>query len=313
MNDLARMERTHADYGKGEYELEADAVVLESATEFANRLKAHFASPGYQPPLLPAVALEVQQLSQKPDVNIAALVAVMEKDPVFAARVLKIAQSAAFASAGNIASLKDAVVRLGMRNLTDIAWEVAMTMRVFRAQAYAAPMEAVRRHSTACAHLARMASSVTSIATEYAFLCGLLHDIGMAASLIVLGEQQTAQPLEPLLLGMILQRCHQEASKVIAALWKLPPDVQVVLGHHHDVIIQGHVHPLAAVVAIAEELARELDFGVTMADADCDGTDDLALARARDALKLDAARMERLRAEAAKLAATFDKGSVKGR
>jgi putative nucleotidyltransferase with HDIG domain len=304
-------EKTSADYGKGEYELEADAVVLESAEEFAARLKAHFTSPGYTPPLLPAVAMQVQSLSQKSDVDIAALVGVMEKDPVFAARVLKVAQSAAFATAGQISSLKDAVVRIGLRNLTDLAWEVAMNMRVFRAQAYAAPMEAVRRHSTACAHLCRMVSSSTGIATEYAFLCGLLHDIGMAASLIVLGEQQpAAQPLDAMLLGMILNRCHQDASMAIAALWKLPPDVQLVVGHHHDVQIQGFVHPLAAVVAVAEQLAREQGFGVVLAGSDSDATEELSLARARDALHLDAARMDRFREEARKLAANFDRGSA---
>jgi putative nucleotidyltransferase with HDIG domain len=302
-------DKTSENYGKGEYELEADAVVLESAADFAARLKAHFTSPGYTPPLLPAVAMQVQQLSTRADVDIPALVSVMEKDPMFAARVLKIAQSAAFASAGNIASLRDAVVRIGLRNLTDIAWEVAMNMRVFRSQHYAQPMEAVRRHSTACAHLARMLSSATGISSEYAFLCGLLHDIGMASSLVVLGEQTPAQTLDPMLLGMILKRCHQEASMVIAALWKLPADVQLVVGHHHDVTIQGFVHPLAAVVAVAEQLARELGFGVMMAGSDCDNTEDLAVARARDALKLDKAAMDRLREEAKKLAASFDRGS----
>jgi putative nucleotidyltransferase with HDIG domain len=302
-------EKNSENYGKGEYEIEADAVVLESAADFAARLKAHFTSPGYTPPLLPAVAMQVQQLSTRADVDIPALVAVMEKDPMFAARVLKIAQSAAFASSGSIASLRDAVVRIGLRNLTDIAWEVAMNMRIFRSQAYAAPMEAVRRHSTACAHLARMLSAATGISSEYAFLCGLLHDIGIASSLIVLGEQQPGQALDPMLLGMILKRCHQEASLVIATLWKLPGDVQLVVGHHHDVQIQGFVHPLAAVVAVAEQLARELGFGVMLAGSDCDGTEELAMAKARDALKLDKAGMDRMREEAKKLAATFDRGT----
>jgi len=302
-------EKTSENYGKGEYDIEADAVVLESAADFAARLKAHFTSPGYTPPLLPAVAMQVQTLSTRADVDIPALVAVMEKDPMFAARVLKIAQSAAFASAGSIASLRDAVVRIGLRNLTDIAWEVAMNMRIFRSQAYAQPMEAVRRHSTACAHLARMLSNSTGISSEYAFLCGLLHDIGIASSLIVLGEQQPTQPLDPMLLGMILKRCHQEASMVIATLWKLPGDVQLVVGHHHDVQINGFVHPLAAVVAVAEQLARELGFGVMLAGGDCDSTEELAQAKARDALKLDKAGMDRVREEAKKLAATFDRGT----
>jgi len=73
---------------------------------------------------------------------------------MLAGRVLKIAQSAAFAPVGTITSLQDAVVRLGLRNLSEIAWEVSLGTRVFRSHAYGDAMEMVRRHSTACAYLA---------------------------------------------------------------------------------------------------------------------------------------------------------------
>ena len=46
-------------YGQGRHFIRSDAILVESATEFVARLRAHFTSPGYTPPLLPAVALEV--------------------------------------------------------------------------------------------------------------------------------------------------------------------------------------------------------------------------------------------------------------
>ena len=188
-----------------------------------------------------------------------------------------------------------------------------MNTRVFRSQAYAEPMEIVRRHSTVCAHLARMVSGFTSIASEYAFLCGLLHDIGIAAALIVLGERkETAAGFDPTLLGIALQQCHQEASAAVAGLWKLPVDVQLVLGHHHDVMIDGLVHPLAAVVAIAEDLTRELGLGIVLNGHDCDATSDSALAHAHDALGFDQARMDKLRQEARKLISTLERGAIIG-
>jgi HD-like signal output (HDOD) protein len=202
-------------------------------------------------------------------------------------------------------------VRLGLRNLSEIVWEVSLGTRVFRSHAYAEPMEMVRRHSTACAYLARMVSGFTSIASEYAFLCGLLHDIGMAAALIVLDEQKrAAEGLDPTLLGPALQQCHQEASAVVAGLWKLPADVQLVLGHHHDVVIDGLVHPLAAVVALAEDLARDLGLGIVLYGHDCDVTGEAALARARTALGFDQTRMDKLRQEAQKLVAILDGGKA---
>jgi HD-like signal output (HDOD) protein len=298
-------------YGRGQYAISSDGILVESAAQFAARLRAHFTSPGYTPPLLPAVALEVHALTGQPDVDAAKVVQVMRKDPMLAGRVLKIAQSAAFAPAGSITSLQDAVVRLGLRNLSEIAWEVSLNTRVFRSQDYAESMEIVRRHSTACAHLARMVSSFTSIASEYAFLCGLLHDIGIAAALIVLGEQQqSAAGFDPNLLGIALQQSHQEASAVVAGLWKLPADVQLVLGHHHDVIINGFVHPLAAVVALADELTRELGVGIVICGHNCDVTSDTALTHARNALGFDRARSDKLVQEARRLISTLERGAA---
>jgi HD-like signal output (HDOD) protein len=156
-----------------------------------------------------------------------------------------------------------------------------------------------------------MVSSFTSLASEYAFLCGLLHDVGIAAVLIVLGEQKRTQAgFEPATLAMALQQCHQEASAVVSGLWKLPADVTLVLAHHHDVMIDGRAHPLAAVVALAEDLTRDVGLGIMIDGHDCDVTSDQVLAHARNALGFDSARMEKLRQEAKKLLSTLERGAV---
>jgi len=298
-------------YGQGQHAIASDGILVESAAQFAARLRAHFSSPGYTAPLLPAVALEVHTLTQQSEVDAGKVVEVMRKDPMLAGRVLKIAQSAAFAPVGAITSLQDAVVRLGLRNLSEIAWEVSLGTRVFRSHAYGNAMETVRRHSTACAYLARMVSSFTSLASEYAFLCGLLHDVGIAAALILLGEDKHKETgFDPAMLSTALQQCHQEASAVVAGLWKLPADVTLVLGHHHDVMIDGFVHPLAAVVAVAEDLTRDVGLGIVLDGHDCDVTSDSALAQARSALGFDSARVERLKQEAKKLISTLERGAV---
>jgi hypothetical protein len=83
-----------------------------------------------------------------------------------------------------------------------------------------------------------------------------------------------------------------------------------VLGHHHDVVINGLVHPLAAVVALAEDLTRDAGLGIVLDGHNCDVTSDNALAHARSALGFDSARMEKLRKEAGKLLSTLERGAV---
>jgi HD-like signal output (HDOD) protein len=109
---------------------------------------------------------------------------------------------------------------------------------------------------------------------------------------------------------MALQQCHQEASAVVARIWNLPQDVQLVLGHHHDVLIDKYAHPLAAVVALAEELTREFGMGVVINGQRCDMTSDSALMHARNAVGFDKSRMDKVREEAKRLIATLERGAA---
>jgi putative nucleotidyltransferase with HDIG domain len=253
---------------------------------FITQLRRVFASPSYHPPLLPTVALEVHELSHRPDVGVDQLVAVLERDNVLAAQVLRVAGSAAFGGwSQNDISLKVAVVRLGLRNLASVVWEVATSMRVFRSVRYAATMEQIRVHSTLCAHLCRLVASRKALVPEMAFLCGLLHDIGMAATLLVLSDRPKEEPgLTPAVLDEVLRQTHQEVSGMIAQLWKLPPEVQQVVANHHTFAAGAPPHPLSAAVAIAENLCRELGHGVEIGPGSCDRVSPTTLAAAREAL-----------------------------
>jgi len=279
---------------------------------FITQLRRVLAAPNYRPPLLPTVAMEVYQLSLRSDVGVDQLVEVLEKDTVLAAQVLRVAGSAAYGgwSDDNI-SLRVAVVRLGMRSLASVVWEVAAGMRVFRSTRYVRTMESIRAHSTLCAHLCRLIASRKALITETAFLCGLLHDIGMAATLLVLSDRPKDEPsISPAVLDEVLRQTHQEVSGMIAQLWKLPADVQKVLGNHHSFPANEAPHPLSAVVAIAEEMSRELGQGVDIGPGRCDRVAPEILARAREVLNLTDEQEAELRETGKKLAAAVAQSMV---
>ena len=47
----------------------------------------------------------------------------------------------------------------------------------------------------------------------------------------------------------------------MAKMWQLPLEIQMVVGAHHQVLIEGFAHPLAATVCLANALAHERGLG----------------------------------------------------
>ncbi len=233
-------------------------------------LRTHFSSPSYRPPLLPQAAMEILPLAQKPALQFEEVVGVLEKDPVLAARVLSLAQSAFYAARSPIRSLHQAAVRLGLKILGDLVLEAALNLKVFRAPGYDRAMERLSRHSSATAHVVRMVCQRTLVDGEYAFLCGLLHDVGFAAACLALAEDPRARGLDFDRLGPVLDEVHQEASGFLARAWKLPEAIRETVATHHEVAPGGAVRPVNAALVVAEQLVWEAGLGMLPPPEDAD-------------------------------------------
>lgn len=253
------------------------------------RLIHLFRSQHYQPPTLPSVALELLQLNSKPDVEFGDVHRVLERDNVLAGHVLKIAQSPVYASRSPIRSLQEALIRLGLQTLTDLFVSVSMKMRMFRCKAYARPMDQVRLHCAATAHLARVVAMESGPTDGCAFLGGLLHDVGAAAALLVLADVKKGEPVPDFdkAWPAVLQ-IHERTSAWLCGVWQLPSEVQEAVAAHH-----GEPQSRSgATIALAEALAIELDF------APLDEGDAPAADAAISVLGLSSAAVDRIKKKA---------------
>jgi HD-like signal output (HDOD) protein len=278
------------------------------------RLLRLFASPSYRPPVLPGVALEIMSLANRPDASFDEVGAVLEKDPILAAKVLSLAQSAIYAPRSPILSLKAATVRLGLSTLRDIVLEAALELRVFRVPGYESWMERLSRHSTVTAYVMRAVCRRTAIEAEYAFLCGLLHDVGIAACLLALGDDARAGPAPVEVLEPVLDEVHEEASGLVTRLWALPAEIQRVVATHHQLLVGGVPHPVNAALIVAEELARELGAGMGRPEAERQAIDANPLDLFEDAcatLSLSPGALEAVRGEAATLGSALHERRAK--
>ncbi|MGC3999896.1 MAG: HDOD domain-containing protein [Anaeromyxobacter sp.] len=283
--------------------------------DLTDSLRYALASPTYRPPMLPGVALEVMQLSRSTDeVELADVVNLLERDPVLAARVLGIAQSAAYTRRGSVTSLLQAAVRLGLETLSQVVVQAALELKLFRAPGYEKFAVRLNHHATATAHVTRDVCKRAGLPAEQGFMCGLLHDIGFAASLTVaieLGVELGVTDFEDL--APSLDVVHAEVSGLLARRWKLPePIVQVVSTHHHA-DVNGEPRPMNAAVILAEQFCWEAGAGmlpppekVDLGAPGCppqpmDGLDASwpnVIRQALEVLKLDAAGVKAARAAA---------------
>lgn len=251
-------------YGRGTATVELEGLDFLDHKKVLGRLEAVFESPKYSPPRLPDAALRLLELSRKATTDLREVQKVLEEDPMLAAEVLRMAHSTSHSGAGRepVRTLAEAVIRLGLTRVTELFLHASLNLRIFRVKGYQPHMDALRQHSLVVAHLARHLSRRTALYDEHSFLCGLLHDVGTAAGLIAIAEsagRKTPPAFE--LIWPALKECHAKAGASLSRLWQLPPEVGFVLKQHHDFEVQGHAHPTAAVVALADAIAADLGAG----------------------------------------------------
>ena len=263
------------------------------------QLIATFDNPDYRPPPLPGVALELMTLSNRDDATIERIVRLLEQDEMLAGGVMRLIGSPLYAARTRIRSLKEAVVRLGVRTVRDLVFEVALHQGVFGLAEYAETIEQIRRHSTVTAYISRIVCKHAKIDEEHAFLCGLLHDIGFAGLLFAVSNFE-AEDSPPLIqLWGEIDALHEQASRVITKLWNLPVELQEVVGHHHH-LHTAETSRVAAAIHIADRLSERFgasvvgpldEHGVLLAG---DAVDDFDLEVSRAELRLNDQAMARI-------------------
>jgi HD-like signal output (HDOD) protein len=221
-------------------------------------LIATFQGPRYQPPVLPRAAAEVME----GDADAASIARLLEEDERLAHRVLKLCNSPLYSAETGVTSLTRALSGLSPAELRDVVMEAAIGGRVFKSTGYSEAVDRVRLHSVAVAHLSRELARLAGIEAEHAFLCGLLHDVGFSAALVALGSITRGRLRSVADLWPALAALHETIGGSVATLWRLPSEVTAVMRLHHSLRVGELVHPVAAVVTLAESLAVENGFGL---------------------------------------------------
>jgi HD-like signal output (HDOD) protein len=242
----------------------AEPVRSEWEQALIDKLLQTFASPDYNPPLLPGAAMQLLALARDPDIATSKVVALLETEPLIVARVIRAAQSPLYSGGSRIQTIDDALRRLGTKQVALVFAEAAMNTEVFSSERFKAPMQALRRHGAATAHIARKLAERSGQPGDRVYLGGLLHDIGIVACLLVApdfegpgGKRCTFEQLQA-----PIHAVHEQAGEILSSLWSLPQGLTWILSHHHNFTLRTHVSPIAALICLASWIAGEAGAGV---------------------------------------------------
>ncbi|MBS2021118.1 MAG: HDOD domain-containing protein [Deltaproteobacteria bacterium] len=187
-------------------------------------------------PMLPQVAAEVMAMATDPETDAARLSKLIHRDAALAGAVLKLANSAAQATRMPIASLPQAVARLGMATVSGIAVASSLQGGVFQVRGQEALLAAIWRHSLASASFAQEIARHLRNNVEAAYLCGLLHQVGrpLVLQLAVGAAGSEVGRLDERDFFELFARHERAFGLMLGERWKLAPTVLCAIAHHHE-------------------------------------------------------------------------------
>jgi HD-like signal output (HDOD) protein len=227
-------------------------------------------------PTMPAVATRVLEILRNPDAGMKEAAAVLEQDPVLAARTLRQATSAAFAGGTKKITLHEALARLGTKALKALLVEAsAQKLFVSRNPQINDQLRTLWEHSVAVGSLARDVLALTGAQeSDSGYLAGLLHDVGKPVVATVLLEVERSLTEVHLRNWVdsgewltVIGKVHRPVGVALAEKWQLPPPLAASIRDAGE-FDKSERHSLSNAVCFANALAKKSGIAAGAFDAE---------------------------------------------
>jgi diguanylate cyclase (GGDEF)-like protein len=192
-------------------------------------------------PTLPAIAMQVLELAQKPEADLNEIARLISKDPALSGKILRTVNSSFYGRSQNVSTISHALVILGLQSVKTLVLGFSLVSNLSNNKAKGFKHVKYWKRSIYAATAARvMAKRLGLVQAEEAFLTALLQDIGMLVLDMVVPEEYrqiheqvvSHRDLAAAELAK-LDMTHADATGVLAESWKLPPILAVPIANHH--------------------------------------------------------------------------------
>ncbi len=214
----------------------------------------------------PQIASEVMRLTrgdaltdEATEGSAAELARLIQRDIALAGHVMRVANSALYARRTPVVTLPQAIAWLGIREVRNIAFAVALQGQVFTSTLFRHQMADLWRESVIVALFSQEIARLKRRNVESAYLCGLLHRLGMAVILGRIGEAGLKQGVtpEPAQVLELASRHETRVGTQLSIAWSLPPAVAAAIAHWRDPPAAELARAEVMEVALARQISEE--------------------------------------------------------
>jgi HD-like signal output (HDOD) protein len=242
------------------------AVHAPVAGDLDRVLHAAMTDESLELPPPPQVVAEVMRLTRgeagstdTPDPGTAELAQLIQRDMAIAGQVMRVANSALYARRTPVVTLPQAIAWLGIREIRNIAFAVALKGQVFASAYFRNELADLWRESVITALFAQEIARLKRRNVESAYLCGLLHRAGMAVILNRVGAAVVKQRLTPdsAHVKKLAERHEARVGTLLSIAWQLPPSVSAAISHWRDPPAAELARTEVMEVALARQISDE--------------------------------------------------------
>lgn len=218
-----------------------------------------------QLPALPTVAMELMQSMQNPHVEAHDIALKMSKDPVLVAKLLRVANSSFYGLQGQVESIEDALLVLGLRATLALVTAACVTRHFQDMGCF--DQRPFWLHSAETAVCAQVLARHVGANPEIAFLSGLLHDIGHLVLAMRFPEyltqvqnhraQQDCRTVDAEC--AVLGFNHAQVGALLAKRWKFPENIVLAIEQHHHQQQTTAPSQFGSITHLADIMAHALE------------------------------------------------------
>lgn len=262
------------------------------APEILRQIDAELDANNLEIPRAPHLTSRILEYLSNPSLSTNEIARFIRTDPQLSTKLLEMANSARFASAEPIFNLKLAVIRLGLRRVGEVAYDLSTDIKAFHGRKRGHILTRLWKFSLStgftCEELSHHIPSL-SIAGESAFLTGLLHAVAAPAILSAVGKLERSKKSRRLNdeeVQALLTLLSTLLSARIVRRWKVPPEVHEAIRLQDRRTRFRKEKPAASLLVCSKLMVRGFGLGVRAEEVDFRRNRDFRLLRLNDENKL---------------------------
>ncbi|RBA22885.1 HDOD domain-containing protein [Herminiimonas fonticola] len=193
-------------------------------------------------PSLPIIVMELLTSFEQPDANLTVLAEKVSHDQALAAKTLRLANSSFYGLSRKVTTIQQAITILGFDSIRALVVAAGATENFRSVKHPTFNFETFWRHSIGVAVCSKQLARLVNENQNYAFVCGLMHDIGRLVLVTRFPSEygaatkyRDAQDCHMLEAEKeVLGVDHALVGRLLAESWKFPALMQKAISNHHD-------------------------------------------------------------------------------